>query len=70
MLDAHVLIGFYDKVKRKPQQYWAVQFQIAPVIIGMEGLVSYWIPKSCLLLSVTSLCTQSPNSGFIPLPGL
>lgn len=41
MLDAHVLIGFYDKVKRKPQQYWAVQFQIAPVIIGMEGLVSY-----------------------------
>lgn len=68
MLNAHTLISFYDKVK-KPQHLlgsmYAVQFQIALVIIGMEGLGSHRIPKSCLLLPVTSFFTQILNLGFM-----
>lgn len=46
MLNAHTLISFYDKVKRKSQQYLGSVYavQIAPVLIGMEGL--YFITNS------------------------
>lgn len=65
MVNAHTLISFYYKVKRKPQylgSIYAVQVQIPSVVIGMEDLD--FIPNSQILFAPACYFSLDPDSKF------